>query len=102
MKLWPVVASRSVFLPKWMRRIRELRAWLFDNVYQAPCVQLEFNKASHLLESLYEYFVENEAAFVASGGRRFADDPLEVSVVDFIAGMTDRFALTLYKKAVFA
>ncbi len=78
--------------------IRELRAWLFDNVYQAPCVQLEFNKASHLLESLYEYFVENEAAFVASGGRRFADDPLEVSVVDFIAGMTDRFALALYKK----
>ena len=78
--------------------IRALRSWLFDHVYQVDSVQVEFNKASHLLHELFYYFCENEDIFIESGGRRFGDDSLEISVADFIAGMTDRFALSLYRE----
>ncbi len=78
--------------------IRTLRSWLFEHVYHAESVQGEFNKASHLLEELFLYFCGNEGIFLQHGGRRFAGDSLEVSVADFIAGMTDRFALALYRE----
>jgi dGTPase len=78
--------------------IRGLRSWLFEHVYQTKCVQVEFDKASHLLTELFSYFVENEERFLECGGKRFDDDSLEISVADFIAGMTDRFALALYQE----
>jgi len=78
--------------------IRALRDWLFENVYQAKSVQGEFNKASHLLQELFLYFCDNEDIFLRHGGRRFAGDSLEISVADFISGMTDRFALALYRE----
>jgi dGTPase len=75
-----------------------LRSWLFEHVYRAKCVQVEFDKASHLLRELFLYFFDNENIFLQYGGQRFKDDSLEVSVADFIAGMTDRFALSLYRE----
>jgi len=59
-------------------------------------VHEDFIKASHLLRELFLYFMDNEAVFLLHGGRKLAGDSLEVSVTDFIAGMTDRFALALY------
>lgn len=78
--------------------IRQLRSWLFENVYQADCVQAEFDKASHLLRELFLCFLDNEEIFIRYGGKRLGDDSLEISVADFIAGMTDRFALALYQE----
>jgi len=78
--------------------IRALRRWLFEHVYQAESVQTEFEKASHLLNELFFLFCGDEEVFLKSGGQRFDGDSLEVSVADFIAGMTDRFALSLYKE----
>ena len=78
--------------------IQELRTWLFGHVYQVDCVQAEFSKAARLLRELYGYFMQNEDRFLFYGGRRHPGDRLEVSVADFIAGMTDRFALSLYRE----
>lgn len=78
--------------------ICELRTWLFEHVYQAPCVQAEFDKASSLLRQLFCYFVDNEESFFRHGGHRYGDDSLNVAVADFLAGMTDRFALALYRQ----
>lgn len=76
--------------------IRALRSWLFEHVYRIDRVHEDFVKASHLLRELFLYFIDNEEVFLRHGGRRLDDDSLEVSVADFIAGMTDRFALALY------
>ena len=78
--------------------IRSLRSWLYEHVYRAESVQSEFDKASHLLHELFLHFCEKEDIFIQYGGRRFSGDSLEVSVADFIAGMTDRFALSLYRE----
>ena len=78
--------------------IRALRSWLYEHVYQIESVRVEFEKASHLLNELFFLFCNNENILLKCGGQRFAGDSLEVSVADFIAGMTDRFALSLYRE----
>lgn len=78
--------------------IRALRSWLYEHVYRIDCVQEDFAKASYLLRELFLHFMENEDVFLQHGGRRLEGDSLEISVADFIAGMTDRFALSLYNQ----
>ncbi len=78
--------------------ICSLRSWLFEHVYQAPGVQAEFDKAAGLLRQLFCHFMENRDVFLACGGHQYPGDSLAVSVADFLAGMTDRFALSLYRQ----
>lgn len=78
--------------------ISALRSWLFAHVYQAPRVQAEFDKAAGLLRQLFGHFMENREVFLACGGHQYPGDSLVVSVADFVAGMTDRFALSLYRQ----
>ncbi len=78
--------------------IRALRTWLFDRVYHVDAVHADFVKASRMLRELFLYFVANERDFIAAGGRRLPEDRIEISVADFVAGMTDRFALSLYSR----
>lgn len=75
-----------------------LRDWLFEHVYQVRTVHDDFEKASRILRELYLFFMDNETMLVEHGGRRLPGDPLEISVADFLAGMTDRYAMNLYHK----
>jgi dGTPase len=71
--------------------LMELRSWLFENVYHNPRSR-ENHKAAGVVVSLFEYFLEHP------GERAKSDaDPL-VETVDFVAGMTDRYALTTYRR----
>lgn len=73
-----------------------LRDWLYDHVYQVDSVHADFVKASRLLRDLFGYFMTREDALADHGGCHWPGDALEVSVADFLAGMTDRYALNLY------
>ena len=83
-----------------------LRAFLYDNVYRAPQVHNEFEKARKLLFDLYEYFLKHKDAFLKERRMLFEeeinekreDTPYERRVCDFIAGMTDRYAQNLYTR----
>lgn len=74
-----------------------LRDWLFQNVYRSERVHSDFEKASYILRELFGYFVSHPEALAAYAGPQHEDVSLEVSVTDFIAGMTDRYALGLYQ-----
>lgn len=80
------------------RQLAELRDWLYDNVYRAKAVEEEFRKASRVLKELFHYFVAHPQSLGEYGASCSEGDPVEVSVADFIAGMTDRYALSLYQK----
>ena len=77
--------------------ITDLRDWLFHHVYRTAPVDEEFAKASHILRELYDYFVARPEKMIEVGGQRFRNDPVEISVADFVAGMTDRYAMNLYQ-----
>lgn len=78
--------------------VMALRDWLFEHVYQVHSVHDDFEKASRVLRELYGFFLENGDALTEYGGRRCPGEPLEVAVADFVAGMTDRYAINLYHR----
>ena len=86
--------------------IGELRTFLYDNVYRNRLVHNEFEKAQKIIRDLYMFFLEHElpngskdafAKRIAPVDAR-AEKQLHRNVCDFIAGMTDRYALGLYSR----
>jgi len=93
-----VECSRIQLSGRMNTAICRLREWLFAHVYRAKIVQAEFDKAARVVRELFLYFLDHEDIFRYYGGKRYQGDSFETSVADFIAGMTDRFALGLYQK----
>lgn len=84
-----------------------LREFLYENVYRSPQVHNEFVKAKKILSELYSYVIKDDKTLqkgLKSMGMskcNHIDQPRERIVCDFIASMTDRYALTLYEKIFF-
>jgi len=74
--------------------LEALRTYMFEHMYLIPSVRDEFRKAQHVLTALFEHVVANPEGFIDTK----SDEPLERLAVDFLAGMTDRYALNLYEK----
>ena len=74
-----------------------LRDFLYARVYESPVILNEFKKAKKILKDLYEYYLEHiEEVFTAiPAGEKINKHRM---VCDFIAGMTDRFALMTYDR----
>ncbi len=85
----------------------ELRHFLYENVYRSPKVHNEFVKAKKILSELYDYFLDNDGMLQKKlkdiGLSKYNNHQFskERVVCDFIASMTDRYALTLYEKIFF-
>ena len=70
--------------------LMELRTWLFEHVYNNP-LSRENRKAAGVVVALFEHYLEHPEERVESD-----PDPL-LETVDFVAGMTDRYALATYR-----
>ncbi len=68
-----------------------LREFLFERVYKVHSARQESDRAREILRRLYEFFNQHEDRLPAE--YRLIDDTRERRVTDFIAGMTDRYAL---------
>ncbi|MBW1955042.1 MAG: deoxyguanosinetriphosphate triphosphohydrolase [Deltaproteobacteria bacterium] len=85
----------------------ELRHFLYDNVYRAKPVHREFIKAKKILSELFSFFMtedeffEKELKRMGLRGITASAENRERSVCDFMASMTDRYALALYHKIFF-
>lgn len=79
------------------RAVYKLRDFLFDRVYESAGIIEEYNKAKGILKALYEYYLDHIDEV-------FRDIPPEKKldrhrmVCDFVAGMTDSFALMTYER----
>ena len=74
-----------------------LKDFLYERVYESESQQKEFEKARKLLTDIYNYYLAHlEEVFRDIPARRKGDK--HRSVCDFIAGMTDRFALMTHKR----
>lgn len=75
----------------------ELREFLYKNVYESEKVHKEFIKAKKVVEELYYHMLEKDKVFEKKTPAYPPDTPKERIACDFIAGMTDRYALNLYE-----
>ncbi len=71
------------------RAMLSLRSFMFERVYLGPRARAEHAKIERVLRGLFEYYCEHpdELPPVTAGGSE-AD-----RVIDYLAGMTDRFAI---------
>jgi dGTPase len=83
-----------------------LRQFLYDHVYRSDQVHRQFVKAKKILSELYYYLLENEGVLreelrkMEMGALPTGTD-LERQVCDFVASITDRYALNLYEDIFF-
>lgn len=73
-----------------------LRDFLFDAVYENQRATAEFGKAEGILGGIWERVQRQPAEFLDE--RTIDADGLDVATQDFIAGMTDRYAVGLFEQ----
>lgn len=77
-----------------------LRKFLFDNVYIGSTAKTEETKAKNVIKELYMYYsdhYEDLPGHLKENGIR-NDDSVSRVVCDYIAGMTDRFAIIQFRR----
>jgi len=74
----------------------KLRTFLFENVYIGSEGKSEEGKAKRLLKLLYEFFMKN-IYYIPDEYLEFEENHKQ-AVIDYIAGMTDRYAINLGRK----
>jgi dGTPase len=80
--------------PEVLQALEELRTYMFQNLYLTPAIRSEFEKAQRMLTTLFEYVTSHPEEFFDGKG----EEPVERLAIDFIAGMTDRYAINLYER----
>lgn len=80
------------------KQLDNLRNFMFANVYKSQKVKKEEDlaKVEVVISQLYNYFLEHPEKLPEDNARLLAADGKNVVVKDYIAGMTDRYALNLY------
>ncbi len=72
---------------------RELRRYLYRNLYFNPAVHGPNSRAVELLEELFHFYLEHPGELGDLSRRRVAQEGLHRAVCDYLAGMTDRYAM---------
>ncbi len=75
----------------------KLHKWMFDNVYKNPLAKSEEKKAKVLVESLYEYFMKKPEELPKDYAGTMEKFGIERGVIDYIAGMTDSYAIRIFQ-----
>ncbi|HHV92944.1 MAG TPA: deoxyguanosinetriphosphate triphosphohydrolase [Firmicutes bacterium] len=74
-----------------------LREFLFERIYLAPRAAEQKEKIQRLITALFEYYMDNPEK-LPEQFRKGSEDDLQLVVADYIAGMTDRYALAEFEK----
>ena len=77
--------------PETLEAMNELRTFMFERVYLRPETEAPRRKVIRIVHDLVDYFTEHPYEVPASY-RHDDADPL-TQVIDYVAGMTDRFAI---------
>lgn len=82
--------------PVW-EAMMELRSFLFDRVYLSPRAKEEEPKAFGVVRALFTHYLEHPES-LPDEFRPSGEDDLPQRVTDYIAGMTDRYAIGVYEQ----
>ena len=76
--------------------LQDLRSFMFERVYRNPLAKGQESKAKEMLEKLYEYYVNQPEALPDDFHPQVSFDGIERTVCDYIACMTDKYAVDKY------
>ena len=92
--------------PEWLARLsedvaaenRKLKRHLHERLYHHPRIERMRDKYRRILIALFERYVDNPRLLPPSFCKRHPGEAVERLVADYIAGMTDRYALDEYRR----
>jgi dGTPase len=91
--------EKVISFSKEMTELRKpLREFLMQNLYEHYRVIRMSNKAKRFLKELFKVYIDKPEQLPTHIQKRIKNDGVHRVVCDYIAGMTDRFALDEYKK----
>ena len=91
-------AGEILLSPKVDDALKELRSYMFEHVYRNPLAKGEEGKAKVMLTKLFEYYVAHPETLPEDFHPQMSFDGLERTVCDYIAGMTDNYAVDKYSE----
>ena len=75
-----------------------LKQFLYRRVYTGSEAKAEVHKVDHLIRTLFDYFCAHIEELPPELRTNPRGEPKERLVVDYIAGMTDRFAISTFER----
>ena len=89
-------AGAFMLSPRVEDALAELRNFMFARVYRNPVAKGEESKAREMLKRLYDYYYTHPEAIPEDFQPQLSFEGMERTVCDYIAGMTDNYAVDKY------
>ena len=86
-------AGTVTLSPEVDNALKTLRSFMFERVYRNPVAKGQEAKAQDMLQRMFEYYVVNPEALPEDFHPQLSFEGLERTVCDYIAGMTDNYAV---------
>ncbi len=89
-----------VMSPPMEKAMKNLREWMFNTVYSNSAAKAEEGRAQMMIQFLYEYYMDHVEILPGEYLRLMWDrgESRERVVCDYIAGMSDRFAIDMFEE----
>ena len=91
-------AGEVCLSPNVDKALRDLRSFMFERVYRNPVAKSEERKAKDMLQRLFEYYYTHPEALPEDFQPQMSFEGLERTVCDYIAGMTDNYAIDKFNE----
>jgi dGTPase len=88
----------AAFSPQVAQQRKELKDFLYENLYFSPALEGEKEDAERIIGELFAHWMEEPDDLPRSYREKSAHEPLPRVICDYIAGMTDPFIYQQYEK----
>ena len=89
----------AAFSPTVEQERRQLKDFLYENLYFSPALEGEKEDAERIIGELFAHWMEEPDDLPRSYREKSAQEPLPRVICDYIAGMTDPFIYQQYEKS---
>ena len=89
-------AGEICMTPQTDQALRDLREFMFERVYRNPVAKGEEAKAKDIMRKLFDYYYSHPDKLPADFIPQLDFDGISRTICDYIAGMTDTFAVELF------
>ena len=91
-------AGSICMTPQIQKALADLRSFMFARVYRNPVAKGEESKARDMLQMLFRFYVDHPEQLPADFQPQLSFDGLGRTVCDYIAGMTDNYAIEKFNE----
>lgn len=97
--IYESTGKNDIYMSKKVRLATDdLRKFMFDKVYIGSKAKVEEKKTRNIIKALYDYYIQNPNELAADSFNMTEGGNVERLVCDYIAGMSDRYAINTFTK----